>query len=123
VVINGGRAQTQAIHEDDAASLISTIVKQDAAGIFHGAPDDSRSWSEIGHLTGRRILSAPRPVLRLIARFSPFLPALHGLTPEIVDLLAYSLTVDNRVTRERLHWAPRYTTSETFGQLFGVHEP
>jgi nucleoside-diphosphate-sugar epimerase len=119
IVINGGQARTQAIHEDDAASLLGAIVKQDAAGIFHGAPDDSSSWSEIGQLTGRRRLSMPRQVLRLIARLSPLLPGLHGLTPEIVDLLAYSLIVDNRATRERLHWAPQYTTRETFGQLFG----
>ena len=120
VTVNGGHAETQAIHEDDAASLIGTIVKQDAAGIFHGAPDDSRTWSEIGQLTGRRTVSVPRRVLRLIARMSPLLPALHGLTPEIVDLLAYSLTVDNRATRERLNWTPHYTTSETFSHLFGA---
>lgn len=118
VVVNGGKARTQAIHEDDAASLIGTIIRQDAAGVFHGAPDDSRTWREIGDLSGRRPFSMPRRLLRLISRLNPLLPVLNGLTPEIVDLLAYSLTVDNRATRQRLNWAPRYSTAETYAQLF-----
>jgi len=122
VVANGGRALTQAIHEDDAAELIGTLLEQDASGIFNGAADDSAAWAAIGGLSSRPIVSMPRAVLNQMTRLSlnTTLPALNGFTREIVDLFAESLVVDNSAARTQLAWTPRYSTLAAFQQMFAA---
>ncbi len=118
VVANGGHALTQAIHEEDAATLICAAVERDATGVFNGAPDDSATWNDIGRLSSKPILSMPRALLNFATRFNKTLPALKGFTSEIVDLFAESLIVDNSAARSQLGWTPRYSTCDAFGQMF-----
>jgi hypothetical protein len=42
-----GRALTQAIHSDDAAELIGTLLEQDALWHFQRAADDPAAWAAI----------------------------------------------------------------------------
>lgn len=123
IVSNGGRALTQAIHEEDAAALIVKAVEQTAAGTFNAASNDYASWAEIGVISRMRVLSAPRSVLNFAARFNQVLPPLHGFTREIVDYFSESLVVDNLAARQTFNWMPRYSTLDTFGQLFGTLHP
>ncbi|MEP7288011.1 MAG: NAD-dependent epimerase/dehydratase family protein [Chloroflexota bacterium] len=118
VVANGGRARTQAIHEDDAASLVVKVIERSVTGIYNAAPDDNASWAEIGKISKLPVLSAPRSALNFVTRFNTLVPALNGFTREVVDLFAESLVVDNSAARQCTDWIPRYTTRETFTQFF-----
>lgn len=117
---NGGRARTQAIHEEDLASLVVRAVELDAVGTFNAAPTDHASWAEVAALSRRTPLALPRPLLNFAARFHTLIPELRGFTREIVDYFSESLVVDNSAARQSLGWLPQHTTLEAFGQLFGV---
>lgn len=123
VLSNGGRARTQAIHEDDVASLIVRAIDLNAAGTFNAAPDDEATWAEIAALSRRPPLALPRPLLNFAARFHGVVPALNGFTREIVDYFSESLVVDNTAAKRALGWSPQYSTLDAFGQLFGVRQP
>ncbi|MCC7451220.1 MAG: NAD-dependent epimerase/dehydratase family protein [Anaerolineae bacterium] len=118
VLSNSGQARTQAIHEDDLTTLLSTVLERNVTGIFNAAPDDSASWAEIGKLTGLPLFALPRPVLNIATRLNRLLPALHGFTREVVDLFSETLVVDNTAVRQSTNWIPRYTTLEAFAQMF-----
>jgi nucleoside-diphosphate-sugar epimerase len=118
VLSNGGHARTQAIHEQDAVSLIGAVVEQDADGCFNGAPDDWATWADIAELTTRRAVSFPRMFLNQVTRLNSMLPALNGFNRDVVALFSESLVVDNGWARDRLGWAPRYSTCDAFYQMF-----
>jgi UDP-glucose 4-epimerase len=118
IVANGGRALTQALHEDDAISLVVKVVEQNSFGTFNAAPNDYASWAEIARISKLPVLSAPRGVLNFITRFNKSLPALRGFSTEVVDLFSESLVVDNSQARKQIGWSPRYTTCEAFEQFF-----
>lgn len=118
VLSEGGKAFTQAIHEDDAAEAIGTLLAHDAEGTFNVAADDRASWADIGALSNRRILTLPRNFLNSMTRFNKVLPALNGFTRDVVDLFSESLVVDNDALKTRLEWTPRYSTCDAFYQMF-----
>jgi len=118
VLSNSGQARTQAIHEDDLTSLLSTVLERKIGGIYNAAPDDSASWAEISKLTGLPVFALPRSVLNLATRLNRVLPALRGFTREVVDLFSETLVVDNAAIRQATDWIPRHTTLEAFAQMF-----
>jgi UDP-glucose 4-epimerase len=118
IVADGGAARTQALHEDDAAALVAAVLQRNAEGVFHGAPDDDASWAEIGRLSSRPVISLPRVVLNQMTRLNHILPPLEGFTRDVVDLFSNSLVADNAQTRARLEWQPRYTTCDSFYEMF-----
>jgi UDP-glucose 4-epimerase len=120
VLSNGGRARTQALHEDDAARLIGRAIEMNASGTLNAAPNDQATWAEIAALSHRTPLALPRPLLNIAARLSPLIPDLHGFTREIVDYFSESLVVDNSAAKQMLGWSPQHTTLDAFGQLFGT---
>jgi nucleoside-diphosphate-sugar epimerase len=118
VLSEGGRARTQAIHEDDAAAFIGAVVAADAEGTYNAAPDDFATWADIGQLCNRPILSLPRPVLNGFTRLNGILPALNGFTRDVVDLFSETLVVDTSAAKTRLEWQPRFSTCDAFYQMF-----
>lgn len=123
ILSNGGQALTQALHERDAASLISTAVEFKASGTFNAAPDDSASWAQVGKLARLRLLSLPRFMLNLATRFNKLIPELGGFTRDVVDLLSESLVADNAAVRRQLGWVPAYSTLDAFSQMFSAPPP
>lgn len=120
VLSNSGKALTQALHEQDAAALLSAVVERDLSGVFNAAPNDCASWAEIARLTRLPTLSLPRSALNFATRLNTVLPALQGFTRDVVDLFSESLVVDNTLLRQVTGWMPRHTTREAFAQLFGA---
>lgn len=118
VLSDGGKALTQAIHEDDAAHLISSVIQQDAEGVYNGAASDSASWSDVGRLTTLRNVSLPRFVLNSMTHLNGRLPALTGFTRDVVDLFSETLVVDNQLAQAKLGWRPRFGTCDAFYQMF-----
>ncbi|MBX3065847.1 MAG: NAD-dependent epimerase/dehydratase family protein [Anaerolineae bacterium] len=120
VLSNGGRAMTQALHEDDAAAFITRVLETNVAGTFNVAPNDAASWSSVARISRRTPFSLPRLLLNLAARFNRLLPELKGFNREVVDYLSESLVVDNTAARTQLGWKPRFGTLDAFGQMFGT---
>lgn len=118
IVADGGTARTQGLHETDAAALVASVIRQNADGVFHGTPSDHASWSEIGHLSNRPVVSLPRVVLNQMTRLNTVLPALAGFTRDVVDLFSETLVADNSHTRAQLGWEPRYSTCDSFYEMF-----
>lgn len=118
LVADGGRALTQALHEEDAASLVVRVIERNVTGVFNAAPDDYASWMDIGRLSKLPVVSVPRSVLNIATRFNTVVPALRGFTREVVDLFSESLVVDNTAVRQRTGWSPRYTTCDAYTQFF-----
>jgi UDP-glucose 4-epimerase len=120
VLSNGGKALTQALHEQDAAALLSAVVERDLAGVFNAAPNDYASWADIARLSHLPTVSLPRSLLSFATRFNTVWPALQGFTRDVVDLFSESLVVDNTLVRQVTGWMPRHTTRQAFAQLFGA---
>ncbi len=120
VLSNGGKALTQALHEQDAAALLAAVVERGLAGVFNAAPNDFASWADIARLSRLPTVSLPRSLLNFATRFNTVWPALRGFTRDVVDLFSESLVVDNTLVRQVTGWMPRHTTREAFAQLFGA---
>lgn len=60
----------QFVHEDDLVELIVTILKQEKAGVFNVAGEGYVRYSDIAGLCGRRTISLPCWLLRLILKAS-----------------------------------------------------
>lgn len=118
VVANGGKARTQALHEQDAADLIMRVVEENTAGTFNAAPNDDISWAEIGKLSRLPILSFPRPLLQAATKLQKVLPALRGFNSEVVALFAESLVADNTELRRCTGWTPQFSSRQAFEQFF-----
>jgi UDP-glucose 4-epimerase len=122
VLANGGKALTQALHEQDMASLLVAAIQHDISGTFNAAPSDNLSWAEIARLSKLPLLSLPRAALNFATRFNRIVPALKGFTREVVDLFSETLVVDNTAVRQQTGWIPRYTTRDAFAEMFGAPE-
>jgi nucleoside-diphosphate-sugar epimerase len=118
LVSDRGRALTQALHEQDAVSLIVKILERNVSGTFNAGPNDYASWADIARLANLPIVSIPRQVLNFAVRFSPLVPAMHGFSHEVVNLLSESLVADNTAARKQTGWQPRYSTCDAFAQFF-----
>jgi UDP-glucose 4-epimerase len=121
LMANGGKSFTQALHEDDAVSLIGTVVEREITGVYNAAPDDRISWREVGQLSKLPIISLPRSALKLATQFQMVVPALRGLTAEMVALLSDSLVVDNSAISRRTGWVPRYSSRQAYTSYFEAH--
>jgi UDP-glucose 4-epimerase len=122
VLANGGKALTQALHEQDMAALLVAAIQHDISGTFNAAPSDNLSWAEIARLSNLPPLSLPRVALNFATRFNRILPALKGFTREVVDLFSETLVVDNTAIRQHTGWIPRYTARDAFAEMFGAPE-
>lgn len=122
VLANGGKALTQALHEQDMAALLVAAIQHNISGTFNAAPNDNLSWAEIARLSKLPPLSLPRAALNFATRFNRILPALKGFTREVVDLFSETLVVDNTAVRQCTGWVPRYTTRDAFAEMFGAPE-
>ena len=118
IVIDGGHAPGQFVHEDDVTSLIILALKAEARGVFNATPNDWLPWRDIWHGVGRQLLDIPWPVARPLFGSLWRLGLLGHVThPGQINLARFPFVAHNGKARQELGWEPRYTTVEALREL------
>ncbi|MGB9870776.1 MAG: NAD-dependent epimerase/dehydratase family protein [Anaerolineae bacterium] len=111
VIIDGGRAPGQFIHEDDLVALILAVIQARAGGIFNATPDDWVPWREMWTAAGRVVLNFPWAVAYPLFGALWWFGFLEHVThPGQVRLARYPFVASNRKARQTLDWTPRHST-------------
>ncbi len=111
VIIDGGRAPGQFIHEDDLVALILAVIRARAGGIFNATPDDWVPWREMWTAAGRATLNVPWAVACPLFGALWWLGLLGHVThPGQVRMARYAFVASNQKARRMLGWAPRHST-------------
>jgi len=113
IIIDGGRAPGQFVHEDDVAALVILALKAGACGVFNATPDDWLPWRDIWRGVGRPLLDIPWTVARPLFGSLWRLGLLGHVThPGQVNLARFPFVAHNGKARRELGWRPRHTTVE-----------
>lgn len=114
VIIDGGHAAGQFVHEDDLVDLIEKSLRSDARGPFNATPDDWLPWREIWSGAGKKLLNFPWPIARRVFGLLWRMERLNCVThPGQVNLARFPLVASNEKARRELGWQPAYTTLQT----------
>ncbi len=111
LLVDGGDAPGQFVHQDDLVDLILLALEARAGGLFNATPDDWLPWRELWAGAGKRTVNLPwsvgRPLFGLLWRLGAFGGVTH---PAQVNLERFPFVADNGKARRELGWRPRYTT-------------
>jgi UDP-glucose 4-epimerase len=111
ILIDGGHALAQFVHEEDLVDLILLALRADARGVFNATPDDWLPWRELWTGVGKRLMNFPWPVARPLFGLLWRLGALGCVThPAQVNLARFSFVASNEKARRELGWRPRHST-------------
>ncbi|MBC7225690.1 MAG: NAD-dependent epimerase/dehydratase family protein [Thermoflexales bacterium] len=114
VIVDGGRAPGQFVHEDDLVDLIEKSLQSDARGPFNATPDDWLPWREIWSRAGKQLMNFLWPVARLVFGLLWQIEQMDCVThPGQVNLTRFPLVASNEKARRELNWQPAYTTLQT----------
>ncbi len=114
VIVDGGYAPGQFVHEDDLVDLIGKCLRSDVRGAFNATPNDWLPWREIWGSVGKKLLNFPWPAARLIFGLLWRMERLGYVThPGQVNLTRFPLVASNEKARRQLGWQPAYTTLQT----------
>jgi UDP-glucose 4-epimerase len=104
---------------DDVTGAIVAGATGDATGAFNVCGDGRVTVADMARRLGKRTLDVPAPVLAGALRVGRALRlTVHG--PERVAFLRYRPVLDNTLLRERLGYAPRFTSAEAFEEWLRV---
>ena len=111
ILIDGGHAPGQFVHEEDVVDLILLALRAGAQGIFNATPDDWLPWRDLWAGAGKRPLNFPWPVARPLFGLMWRLGLLGGVThPAQVGLARFPFVASNEKARRELGWRPRYSS-------------
>ncbi|MBB4689096.1 NAD-dependent epimerase/dehydratase family protein [Amycolatopsis jiangsuensis] len=108
--------RAQAVHADDVAEAIRSILDRQVVGPFNLAADDVLHASELAHVLGGTRLPMTKPVARTVAQVA-WLAGLQPLHPGWLELADQAALVDTTRARSLLGWQPRYSTAEALQDL------
>ncbi len=124
VLIDGGRAPGQFIHEDDLIALILAVIRQRAGGVFNATPDDWVPWREMWTAAGRKTVNLPWVLAYPLFGLIWWLGLLECVThPGQVRMGRYSFAASNEKARRALGWAPQYTTVSALRAFYQAKMP
>ena len=120
IAIRGSASPFVFIWDRDVVGAIERAIFGGPAGIYNVAGDGALSIQEIAARLGKRCLTIPAGVLRLV------LGVLHplGLSPygpEQVGFLRYRPVLDNRRLKEVFGYVPELTSAEVFELYCKAH--
>lgn len=101
----------QLTHSDDIAGGIVAAVEQRAAGAFNLAAEPVLHGDEIARSMGARLVGAPWPLLRGLARLT-WAARLQPLDPGWLDMAAAVPRLSSAHARDVLGWHPRHSADE-----------
>jgi UDP-glucose 4-epimerase len=116
IAIRGSPSPFVFIWDRDVAGAIEHAIFGGPAGIYNVAGDGALSIQEIAARLGKRCLTLPPGLLRVVlAVLHPLGLSQYG--PEQVDFLRYRPVLDNRRLKEVFGYVPQLTSAEVF-ELF-----
>lgn len=122
LAIRGSDSPFVFIWDQDVVGAILHAIATDARGIFNLAGDGALTVADLARRMGRRRLSLPAWLVRLV------LGALHplGLSqygPEQVDFLRYRPVLDNTRLKAVFGYTPRLTSAQVFDRYLAARRP
>lgn len=101
----------QFIHEDDLASAILTLLKQEQSGVFNSAGDGAVSYSEMIRVAGKRSIALPAFMWSLLLRLSWWLH-LQSDAPGGVEFFKYPIVLDTNKLKQATGFQFKYSSRE-----------
>ncbi len=101
----------QFVHEVDAIAALKVSVDRDVPGTFNIAGDGVLPLSTVVKLAGRIALPIPHPIAETATSFL-WLGQLVEAPPAFLKYLRFLCVTDTLHAREKLRFAPAYTTRE-----------
>ncbi len=119
IIVCGGQAPGQFVHEEDVVDLILLALWAGARGVFNATPDDWLPWRELWTGAGKRLMDFPWPESRPLFGLLWRLGLLGGVThPAQVGLARFPFVASNEKARQELGWRPRHTSLQALRALF-----
>jgi UDP-glucose 4-epimerase len=116
LAIRGSASPFVFIWDRDVVGAIEHAIFGGPPGIYNVAGDGALSLEEIASRLGKRCVSVPPGLLRLVlALLHPLGLSRYG--PEQVNFLRYRPVLDNRRLKERFGYVPKLSSTEVF-ELF-----
>jgi UDP-glucose 4-epimerase len=112
-MVLGRDARLQFVHEHDAIGVLEHLALGDFAGTVNVAGDGTMTLAQAIHRAGRIPLPVPSVGLDPLSRVMRTL-RLGGFSSGQVKLLAAGRVMDTTRLRERVGFAPKFTTLEAF---------
>jgi nucleoside-diphosphate-sugar epimerase len=108
--------RAQAVHAEDVADAIHTILFRDTGGEFNLAGEQVLTAHELAKTVGGPWLPLPAVALRAAA-WATWRSGLQPLHPGWLTLADQAPLIDTRRARDELGWHPRYESAEAIREL------
>ena len=108
--------QLQAIHADDVAAAVVSVLQRDVTGAFNLAADDVLTAEALAQLCEARLMPVP---VRLVRGALSAGWRAHAVPapPELFDALMSLPTLDTGRAKTLLGWSPRVNAADAIGEL------
>lgn len=98
--VSGYDPPMQFVHEDDLVEVIATFLKQRKPGVFNVAGDGEIRYSEVAHVSGRRMIRLPERLLRAVMSVSWALRIQSDSPTSGLEFIKYPPIVSTEKLRE-----------------------
>ena len=102
----------QFVHEDDLAELIVAMLMQKKGGIFNVAGDGEVRYTELARLSGKRTVTLPDKLLRLLMSFSWALRLQSESPPSGLEFIKYPPVVSTEKLKKETGFQFHYSSKE-----------
>ena len=123
VAARGCDPPMQFVHEDDLTDLVTLCTLQALRGLYNVAGQGTIRWSEVAGILGRRLVTAPAPLLYWATEVAWRL-RLQSDSPSCgLDLIRYRWTASTDVIERELGFAFRHSSREAVEGFAGDLTP
>lgn len=120
VTVRGFDPPIQLLHEDDMASALYHVIKQDLPGTFNVTSDEPRTIQALLDSRGGKTVSLPYRLAKTLMRIVWRLGS-SNFAPEWIDLSRFSLVASNQKLKST-GWSPQYTTQDAYLDLLSHYD-
>jgi UDP-glucose 4-epimerase len=110
--VTGFDPPLQFVHEDDLAELMIAMLMQRKSGIFNVAADGEVRYTELAKLYGKRTVTLPDKLLRLLMSFSWTLHLQSESPPSGLEFIKYPPIVSTEKLKRETGFQFRYSSKE-----------
>ena len=102
----------QFVHEDDLAELVVAMLRQKKSGIFNVAGNGEIRYTELAKLCGKRTVTVPDKLLRILMSFSWSLHLQSESPPNGLEFIKYPPVVSTEKLKTETGFQFRYSSKE-----------